>query len=185
MNNKYRLSIILFFSLGLLGCFTDQEILTVKTKTGEKAKNHQDNSSDTPVKSSILGLTPFIVTKYQSNTGQDPFRVPNRLTNTDKIIKNNHCWQPEQRDQTHPLEQFPLEKLTLKGLLASEATISALIQLPTGEIMPVRQGDNIGSNRGNVLAIEKDKVLINEIFPDGLGCWSDRQVTLTLNGTKS
>lgn len=78
------------------------------------------------------------------------------------------------------LERFSLDGLTMKGTLTIGGEKYALIQDPDGKVHRVTTGDHMGQNYGEILRIAPNEITLNEIVPDGMGGWRERQTTLSL-----
>lgn len=100
------------------------------------------------------------------------------VANQPKIKQD--CWQPRLRTKTGALELYPLEQLSLRGVMASKGDISGLVQTPKGTLVSVTAGEYLGLNNGKVTKVTPQFILIKETLPDGLGCWQQRSVKLAL-----
>lgn len=90
------------------------------------------------------------------------------------------CWQPALHWRDSPLSTLPLAQLEMKGSLTKGGQKKALIALPNGMVKQVARGDRLGEHHGRVMAVTRDHVAINQALPDGLGCWQQRTVTLSI-----
>ncbi|MGF1724568.1 pilus assembly protein PilP [Photobacterium nomapromontoriensis] len=90
------------------------------------------------------------------------------------------CWQPESRSYRSPLENFPLEQLSMRGVMGDNNQLWALVYTPEGKLAKVREGHYLGLNHGKILKVSPKGVDIEEILPDGEGCWLKRPMKLTL-----
>ncbi|MCK6263167.1 pilus assembly protein PilP [Vibrio sp. ZSDE26] len=117
---------------------------------------------------------------YQSQGFRQPFVLPIAAIVQEQPIVKKDCWQPSKRNKSGRLERYPISKLKLKGVMGSSGQVSALIQTPKGQVVKVGKGQFIGLNNGRVTRVTPSYLLINETLPDGLGCWSKRNVKLAL-----
>ncbi|RJS94301.1 pilus assembly protein PilP [Salinisphaera sp. Q1T1-3] len=78
-----------------------------------------------------------------------------------------------------PLEQFPLDALSLVGTIAVNGTTYALIQAPDGVVHRVGPGTHIGRNYGQINHIDRRGVALTEIVADGNGGYIKRHAQLT------
>ncbi|MGC9403102.1 pilus assembly protein PilP [Vibrio genomosp. F10] len=131
----------------------------------------------------VVRLEPVIMfqaSAYQSTELREPFFLPSAALVQEQAMVKKDCWQPPKRTKSGPLERYPMSKLRLKGVMGSANSVSALVQTPKGQVINVSEGQFIGLNNGRVTRVTSHYVLINETLPDGLGCWSKRNVKLAL-----
>ncbi|MGB0722033.1 MAG: pilus assembly protein PilP [Gammaproteobacteria bacterium] len=79
--------------------------------------------------------------------------------------------KPDQDRRKEPLEDFPLNQLTLVGIIQQPDASWALIRAPGGEIHRVGMGNYLGRNDGQIVDIDAQELTLSEIIPDGLGGW--------------
>lgn len=65
-----------------------------------------------------------------------------------------------------PLEQFDLDQVRLIGSIIGMAQPRAMVMAPDGKSYIVRIGTRLGKNNGVVVAIEKDRIIVEERFYD-------------------
>jgi type IV pilus assembly protein PilP len=78
------------------------------------------------------------------------------------------------------LEAFPLDSLRFVGHLEQEGRVWAVITAPDSLVYRVEEGNYLGQNFGRISLINESQIEIKEIIPDGLGGWTERDATLTL-----
>ncbi|WP_319535611.1 pilus assembly protein PilP [uncultured Vibrio sp.] len=122
----------------------------------------------------------YVAVAYAPQVMRDPFVLPQEATIAIQPIARKDCWQPRSRARSGTLETFPLSQLSLKGVMGMGGTISGLVQGPNGTVYKVAPGQYLGRNNGKVTQITHFYLLIDEILPDGLGCWQKRKVKLAL-----
>jgi type IV pilus assembly protein PilP len=85
-----------------------------------------------------------------------------------------------------PLERFDLTQLTVMGIIWGVDEPRALVRDPTGKGYIVRAGTPIGKNKGRILRIEDNKVVVKETYLDHLDRATTKEVDLELyvNGRK-
>lgn len=86
---------------------------------------------------------------------------------------------PELARRKEPLEEFPLDTMTLVGSLVREGKPVALVKVGT-LLYQVRQGEHLGQNFGRVMKIIETQVTLREIVQDAAGEWIERTVSLQL-----
>jgi type IV pilus assembly protein PilP len=68
-----------------------------------------------------------------------------------------------------PLEKIDLAQLTLKAVVFAEGGNRALVEEATGKGFIIRLGTSIGWNRGTVVDIQKEAVIIEEAVENAFG----------------
>jgi type IV pilus assembly protein PilP len=89
-------------------------------------------------------------------------------------------------DESSPLERFDLSQLIVMGIIWGVDEPRALIKDPTGKGYIVKAGTPIGKNKGRILRIEDNKVVVKETYLDHLDRATTKEVELELyaNGRK-
>jgi type IV pilus assembly protein PilP len=86
---------------------------------------------------------------------------------------------PELRRRKEPLEEFPLDSMTLVGSMVQSQKPVALVKV--GPLLyQVRPGDYLGQNYGRVVKIVENEVTLREIVQDTVGEWIERPASLLL-----
>lgn len=65
-----------------------------------------------------------------------------------------------------PLERFDLSQLTVTGIIWGMEGSRALVEDPTGKGYIVAEGAGIGKNKGKVVRIDDNKVVVKETYVD-------------------
>jgi type IV pilus assembly protein PilP len=88
-------------------------------------------------------------------------------------------------DTSSPLERFDLSQLIVMGIIWGVDEPRALVKDPTGKGYIVKAGAPIGKNKGRILRIEDNKVVVKETYLDHLDRATTKEVELELytNGT--
>jgi len=94
----------------------------------------------------------------------------------------------DSEDNSSPLERFDLSQLIVMGIIWGVDEPRALVKDPTGKGYIVRTGTPIGKNKGRILRIEDNKVVVKETYLDHLDRATTKEVELELyangNGRK-
>jgi type IV pilus assembly protein PilP len=86
---------------------------------------------------------------------------------------------PELRRRREPLEEFPLDSMSLVGSMVQSQKPVALVKV--GPLLyQVRPGDYLGQNYGRVVKIVENEVTLREIVQDTVGEWIERPASLLL-----
>jgi type IV pilus assembly protein PilP len=112
---------------------------------------------------------------YDPTDKVDPFR---------SYVRRQVTFDPE--GASSPLERFDLNQLSVMGIIWGLEEPRALVRDPTGKGYIVRAGTPIGKNKGRVLRIEDNKVVVKETYLDHLDRATTKEVDLELyaNGRK-
>jgi type IV pilus assembly protein PilP len=86
----------------------------------------------------------------------------------------------ENEANSSPLERFDLSQLIVMGIIWGVDEPRALIRDPTGKGYIVRAGTPIGKNKGRILRIEDNKVVVKETYLDHLDRATTKEVELEL-----
>ena len=89
--------------------------------------------------------------------------------------------------EASPLERFDLSQLVVMGIIWGVDEPRALVRDPTGKGYIVRAGTPIGKNKGRILRIEDNKVVVKETYLDHLDRATTKEVELELyaNGRRN
>ena len=169
--NKRSVFVIVFW-LVLTGCKANKEPLDLFYAEAKK-QGHIDVEKLTTVGT-------FGVEAYSQVTGRSPFVLPKQAELSRLPINKKTCWQPKYRRKTGLLEQYSLKNLRLKGVIGSGSDLTALVQIPKGNVVKVHKGHFMGGDNGHVVQINSQYVLVKETLPDGMGCWQKRHIKLAL-----
>jgi type IV pilus assembly protein PilP len=78
------------------------------------------------------------------------------------------------------LESYPLDSLDMVGTMGMGDNIAGLIKDPAGVIHRVRPDNYLGQNHGRITDIYEDRIVLTELFPNGLGGWDERTSEIAL-----
>jgi type IV pilus assembly protein PilP len=106
---------------------------------------------------------------YDPTDKVDPFR---------SYARRQVTFDPEANSS--PLERFDLSQLSVMGIIWGVDEPRALIKDPTGKGYIVRAGTPIGKNKGRILRIEDNKVVVKETYLDHLDRATTKEVDLEL-----
>ena len=164
-----NLRILMAASLVLLltGCKSDMSdlqnyIATIKAK----------KSTHIPP---IPQMKPYQAFTYVAGDRRDPFQpsAPNRNG-------SNTALRPDMNRNKEPLEEFPLDSLSMSGIIDYKSKLYAMVKAPDGVVHRVSVGDHLGQNYGTITKITPTEIDMTEIIPDGFGGWVERPASLAL-----
>jgi len=92
---------------------------------------------------------------------------------------NGALLAPELARRKEPLEEFPLDAITLVGSMVRAGQPVALVTV--GKLLyQVRPGEYLGQNYGRVTKITETVLTLREIVQDATGEWIERMASLQL-----
>jgi type IV pilus assembly protein PilP len=124
---------------------------------------------------------PYEAYAYSAAGMRSPFEPPApprppRLAGEEQV-------EPDPNRVKQFLEQFPVTSLSMVGTLERDGEWYALIRDGDGAVHRVTDGDYMGMNHGEILAITENAIELDEIVPDGVGGWIKRSRTVRLAGS--
>lgn len=121
---------------------------------------------------------------YSAGELRDPFistvveQLAIELPVEEKIIVDNGI-HPDSTRLKEALESYSLSELRLVGSLEKES-VWALIRDPDGVIHKVKEGDFIGHDHGQILAVTETELILKEIVSDEDGGYIERDSSLSV-----
>ena len=110
--------------------------------------------------------------RYNPEEKRDPFRSFIRLVGF-----------MDEEGVTAPLERFDLSQLLVTAIVWGNEEPRALVQDPSGKEYIVSEGTSIGKNKGKVVRIEDNLVLVKETYIDYRDRASTNEVEMRLYET--
>ena len=86
---------------------------------------------------------------------------------------------PELNRRKEPLEDFPLDAMSMVGLLENTTKKVALVRV-NGLLYQVVEGSHLGQDYGLVTDISESEITLREIVQDAAGEWIERKASLEL-----
>ncbi|HHQ69345.1 MAG TPA: pilus assembly protein PilP [Halothiobacillaceae bacterium] len=86
---------------------------------------------------------------------------------------------PDTDRPPEPLEAFPLDALSMHGIISKDGIEYALIKDPEGIVHEITIGRYMGQNYGEVISLNEHRVELLEVIPDGQGGWRERITTIS------
>ncbi|WAJ70262.1 pilus assembly protein PilP [Catenovulum adriaticum] len=164
--------------LALLSCLVlgacGSDISDLQTYTDEVKANAKTSIEPMPT-----------VKKYQSfeysvNGLRSPFVKPKPELIDDATSQTLGCLQPNFNRQKEALEKYPLETIKMRGTLGEAGRYFALASVADGALYRVKVGNYMGLFHGQIQKITSDKVILQEMIPDGTGCWETRTAQISI-----
>ncbi len=114
-------------------------------------------------------VAPVAEYHYDPTDKVDPFR---------SYIRRQVTFNPD--DNASPLERFDISQLSVMGIIWGVDEPRALVRDPTGKGYIVRAGTPIGKNKGRILRIEDNRVIVKETYLDHLDRATTKEVDIEL-----
>lgn len=167
-----KINYIIYIAFAIISGCQEQTDLSAYV---EQAKNKKPTQIEP-----LPTLLPYVAKKYESYKLRNPFSTPKPEVNILTKSSKTKCVQPNLERHKSELEKFSLESLMMKGTLSSSHNLTGLIADPSGFVHQVSKSDYIGLNQGIISKIDNERIEINELIPDGSGCWKNRTTAIVL-----
>ena len=169
-----------FILIGLLsGCstdLTDLEVFVASAKT-------QPSSPVTP--SPEFVSVPSV--QYEVKHLRSPFSQLEQTAQVESAKRLKNCLTPDFTRSKDPLEVYGIDTIQLQGTIQLQDDTSvtqrhyALLTTNDGKVHKVQNGDFIGLYHGKIIAVDKSSITVQQMIPDGTGCFIQQSTTITLN----
>lgn len=93
----------------------------------------------------------------------DPFKEK-VMTNLEALEKNKYA--PDANRRKEPLEKYSLDQLKITGMISKDGKMFAIIKAPDGKNSYVTQGNYLGMNYGQIVAVEESQLKLEERVQD-------------------
>lgn len=164
--------LIIFFLLGLVGCFDD--VSDIKTHINEVKNSGMGYVQPMPT------VPEFDRFDYSSSNLRSPFDAPKPEALQERIQKIKGCASPDDQRRKHPLEKYAISDLVMRGTLGEGNRITALVEASDSSLHRVLVGSYLGLYYGRVTAVNQEQIKILELIPDGAGCWVERETVVSM-----
>ncbi|NOR19165.1 MAG: hypothetical protein GQ538_03655 [Xanthomonadales bacterium] len=125
----------------------------------------------------VKTYTPY---PYDGLAGRDPFLQSLNEGSDDVASSSGAGPRPNFERAKEYLERYELDTLAMVGTFAKENNYWALVRDPEGVIHRVPNGNYIGKNHGQVVAINSTQIKLSELISDGAGGWLVREASIAL-----
>lgn len=116
---------------------------------------------------------------YSAQSLRSPFIRPKDKSEPVMVAKQANCLQPDFSRRKEALEQYGLDAIALSGSFTSQGVQWILFKTNDGGLYKAKVGSHIGLFYGKITAVKGDSVIIEQLLPDGTGCWQREETTLT------
>ena len=126
----------------------------------------------------IPQFKPYESFVYSAKELRDPFTPNVELSEEDDLGKSS--LRPNSARPKQLLESYPLDTLSMVGILEQTDQVWALIKDPKNTVHRVQPGQYLGQNEGRIIAITESDINLVEVVSDGLGGYIERDASLTI-----
>ncbi len=128
----------------------------------------------------IPQFKPYESFSYTAAELRDPF-VATVNPEDDETTKTS-LLNPDSTRPKQPLEVFPLDTLSMVGLLEQNEQLWGLIKDPQNVVHRVQLGHYMGQSEGRIIEINESAIFLVEIIPDGIGGYIERDASIAIGG---
>ncbi len=162
--------------LMLSGCFG--------SKDAELQQWMVEQKGNTPARvAPIAAPKKFIPQAYTQQAAMEPFNNQKLLQalrkDSSQSVANLALISPELARRKEALESFPLDTVSMVGILNKKNTLVALLRVDK-LLYQAKVGNYVGQNYGRITKISDNEIAIREIAQDAAGEWIERKVNLQL-----
>ncbi len=170
MRRRLIASIVCSFSLTGCGANIDDLVLY----TNQVKANTQVSVEEYPE------FKPLPSVSYEASNIRSPFLRSNEERAVAQAIDTPNCEQPDHQRKKQPLESYGIDGLQMSGVFTNNGRQYALVKANDGTLHKVTVGSYLGLFHGQVTRITDTEIIIEEMLPDGAGCWKSKQASLTM-----
>ena len=129
----------------------------------------------------IPQFKPYESFVYTAAELRDPF-VSNTTIKDDDPATKTSLLNPDTTRPRQPLEAFPLDTLSMVGILEQNEQQWGLIKDPQNLVHRIQVGNYMGKNEGRITEINESAVFLVEIIPDGIGGYIEQDASIAIGG---
>jgi type IV pilus assembly protein PilP len=124
----------------------------------------------------IKPVEPFA---YNAQEFADPFNQENLKPR--QVVSARSGTGPDTNRRREPLENYPLDSLTMVGTLFREDENRVIIKTPEGAVQTAVVGNYLGQNYGKIISIEENEIVVNEQVLNSAGTWVGRDASIKVD----
>ncbi len=128
----------------------------------------------------IPQFKPYESFSYSAADLRDPFVSTTDLGEDDGT--KTSLLNPDSTRPRQPLEVFPLDTLSMVGILEQNDQLWGLIKDPQNIVHRIQVGNYMGQSEGRVIEINESAIFLVEIVPDGIGGYIERDASIAIGG---
>ena len=128
----------------------------------------------------IPQFKPYESFSYSAADLRDPFVATADLEEDDGT--KTSLLNPDSTRPRQPLEVFPLDTLSMVGILEQNEQLWGLIKDPQNIVHRIQVDNYMGQSEGRVTEINESAIFLIEIVPDGIGGYIERDASIAIGG---
>jgi len=133
-----------------------------------------------PLDTSVAEPKTYVPYLYQTQGIVSPFDTSKVSVALAKMAANTKSpLAPNLERRKEPLEAFPLDTITMVGVMESPKLKYALLRVG-GLLYQVKVGNYVGQNFGMITRIGDTEITLREVVQDATGDWAERISTMQL-----
>ena len=150
-----------------------QDVSDLQTFISETKSKHVGSVKPIPQ------FKPYESFSYSAGELRDPFVATIDLEDDDT---KTSLLNPDSTRPRQPLEVFPLDTLSMVGILEQHDQLWGLIKDPQNVVHRVQVGNYMGQSEGRIIEINESAIFLVEIVPDGIGGYIERDASIAMGG---
>ena len=150
-----------------------QDVSDLQTFISETKSKHVGSVKPIPQ------FKPYESFSYSAGELRDPFVATIDLEDDDT---KTSLLNPDSTRPRQPLEVFPLDTLSMVGILEQHDQLWGLIKDPQNVVHRVQVGNYMGQSEGRIIEINESAIFLVEIVPDGIGGYIERDASIAIGG---
>ena len=151
-----------------------QDVSDLQTFISETKSKHVGSVKPIPQ------FKPYESFSYSAGDLRDPFVATIDLEEDDGT--KTSLLNPDSTRPRQPLEVFPLDTLSMVGILEQRDQLWGLIKDPQNVVHRVQVGNYMGQSEGRIIEINESAIYLVEIVPDGIGGYIERDASIAIGG---
>ena len=151
-----------------------QDVSDLQTFISETKSKHVGSVKPIPQ------FKPYESFSYSAGDLRDPFVATADLEDDDGT--KTSLLNPDSTRPRQPLEVFPLDTLSMVGILEQNEQLWGLIKDPQNVVHRVQIGNYMGQSEGRIIEINESAIFLVEIVPDGIGGYIERDASIAIGG---
>jgi type IV pilus assembly protein PilP len=165
-----KAQLILLMAMGLSACSQSNDDLYNFIE--ETKSKHLGSVQPLPT------FEPYKSFAYPAAGLRDPFESTFDIEPDQQVSQSS--LRPNTNRPKEPLENFPLDTLSMVGILEQAPNTWGLVKDPNNVVHRVQVGNYAGQNEGEIVAVSEKQIDIVEIIPDGMGGYIERTASLAI-----
>ncbi len=169
---KLKPAVICISLFGLSAC--SQDVSDLQSFIAQTKSAHVGSVKPIPQ------FKPYESFSYSAADLRDPFVSTTDLGEDDGT--KTSLLNPDSTRPRQPLEVFPLDTLSMVGILEQNDQLWGLIKDPQNIVHRIQVGNYMGQSEGRVIEINESAIFLVEIVPDGIGGYIERDASIAIGG---